>query len=70
MSLDSSDYGEDDSGPGLYVSHWGTVNTGGYWGDMAVKTSSDPSWGKSDMGWSIVPWGFRKLLLWIQNRYR
>lgn len=22
------------------------------------------------MGWSIVPWGFRKLLLWIQARYR
>lgn len=22
------------------------------------------------MGWSIVPWGFRKLLLWVQARYR
>lgn len=67
---DSSDYAEDDSGPGLYVSHWGTVNTGGFWGDMAVKGSSDEAWEKTDMGWSIVPWGLRKLLLWIQARYR
>eukprot|EP00904_Undaria_pinnatifida_P003682 jgi/Undpi1/13314/HiC_scaffold_8.g02975.m1 len=65
----STDYGEDDSGPGQYVSHWGTVNTGGFWGDIAVKGSTDPAWGKTDMGWSIVPWGFRKLLLWIQARY-
>ncbi|CAM9954347.1 unnamed protein product [Sphacelaria rigidula] len=65
----STDYAEDDSGPGRYVSHWGTVNTGGFWGDMAVKGSSDPSWEKTDMDWAIVPWGFRKLLLWIQNRY-
>lgn len=67
---DSTDFAEDDSGPGLYVSHWGTVNTGGFWGDMAVKGSCDPSWAKTDMGWAIVPWGFRKLLLWIQKRYR
>ena len=67
---DSTDYAEDDSGPGHYVSHWGTVNTGGFWGDIACKGSADPAWGKTDMGWSIVPWGFRKLLLWIQARYR
>ncbi|CBJ30694.1 Beta-glucosidase, family GH1 [Ectocarpus siliculosus] len=65
----STDYAEDDSGPGHYVSHWGTVNTGGFWGDMAVRGSTDPSWAKTDMGWPIVPWGFRKLLLWIQARY-
>lgn len=52
------------------MSHWGTVNTGGFWGDIAVKGSADPAWEKTDMGWSIVPWGFRKLLLWIQARYR
>ncbi|CAM9335956.1 unnamed protein product [Discosporangium mesarthrocarpum] len=65
----SSDLAEDDSGPGRYVSHWGTVNSGGYWGDMAVKSSADPAWEQTDMGWSIVPWGFKKLLLWIQKRY-
>ncbi|CAM9215890.1 unnamed protein product [Choristocarpus tenellus] len=65
----SSDLAEDDSGPGRYVSHWGTVNSGGFWGDMAVKGSADPTWKRTDMGWSIVPWGFKKLLLWIQRRY-
>lgn len=67
---DSSDYAEDASGPGHYISHWGTVNTGGFWGDMAVNGSSDPDWEKTDMDWAIVPWGFRKLILWVQARYR
>lgn len=70
LVVDSTDYAEDDSGPGHYVSHWGTVNTGGFWGDMSVKGSSDDAWAKTDMGWAIVPWGFCKLLLWIQARYR
>lgn len=68
---DSTDYAEwDDSGGGHYESHWGTTNTGGFWGDMGVKSSADATWDKTDMGWPIVPWGFRKMLLWIQARYR
>ncbi|CAM9337610.1 unnamed protein product [Pylaiella littoralis] len=66
----STDYAEwDDSGSGHYESHWGTTNTGGFWGDMGVKSSADATWDKTDMGWPIVPWGFRKMLLWIQARY-
>lgn len=53
-----------------YESHWGTTNSGGFWGDIGVKSSADANWEKTDMGWPIVPWGFRKLLLWIQARYR
>lgn len=68
---DSTDYAEwDESGMGQFESHWGTTNSGGFWGDIGVKSSADEKWEKTDMGWPIVPWGFRKLLLWIQARYR
>lgn len=68
---DSTDYAEwDESGGGHYESHWGTTNSGGFWGDIGVKSSADANWEKTDMGWPVVPWGFRKLLLWIQARYR
>ncbi|GMH42844.1 hypothetical protein BSKO_10763 [Bryopsis sp. KO-2023] len=40
-----------------------------YWSDMCVEKWEDPSWPKNAMEWPMVPWGFRKLLLWIQNRY-
>merc|ERR1719161_3516070 len=39
------------------------------WGDMLVKQEKDPGWPLTDMGWQIVPWGFKKLLLWITKRY-
>jgi beta-glucosidase len=42
---------------------------GGYWADMFVTTSADPSWGKNFMGWPIVPDATRELLLWISRRY-
>ena len=38
-------------------------------GDQDVQLSADPSWEKTDMGWAIVPWGLRKLLEWISDRY-
>eukprot|EP00980_Cylindrotheca_fusiformis_P003968 scaffold874_cov126-Cylindrotheca_fusiformis.AAC.1 len=41
----------------------------GYWSDMNVVFSSDPSWRKNDMGWSTNPDGCRELLLWISQRY-
>jgi beta-glucosidase len=31
--------------------------------------SADPNWEKTAMQWGIVPWGCRKLLEWIDQRY-
>mmetsp|Transcript_26441 Transcript_26441/g.30076 ORF Transcript_26441/g.30076 Transcript_26441/m.30076 type:complete len:248 (-) Transcript_26441:15-758(-) len=42
---------------------------GGYWMDMFVDVSTDPSWRKNFMGWSTNPDGCRELLLWISRRY-
>merc|ERR1712211_224709 len=43
---------------------------GTYFDDIFVKESYDPGWERTDMGWSILPWGFRDLLLHIQKRYQ
>ncbi|TYZ58837.1 hypothetical protein PybrP1_005137 [[Pythium] brassicae (nom. inval.)] len=43
--------------------------TGNYGADEGVQLSDDPTWKKTDMGWNAVPWGFQKLLLWVQKRY-
>ncbi len=42
---------------------------GGIAEDQDVRLSADPSWRTTQMGWSIVPWGCRKLLGWIHKRY-
>ncbi len=42
---------------------------GGLSEDQDVNLSVDPSWQKTSMQWSIVPWGCRKLLEWIDARY-
>ncbi|MDQ8204278.1 GH1 family beta-glucosidase [Pelagicoccus sp. SDUM812003] len=42
---------------------------GGVYGDQNVTLSRDPNWEQTDMGWNIVPWGCRKLLEWIAERY-
>lgn len=42
---------------------------GGVLDDLGVIMSSDPAWKKTEMGWNIVPWGFRKTLQWIHDRY-
>lgn len=42
---------------------------GGYWADMHVTTTNDPSWEMNAMGWPIVPDATRELLLWISQRY-
>lgn len=42
---------------------------GGIAEDQDVVLSADPDWKTTQMGWSIVPWGCRKLLHWIHNRY-
>jgi len=42
----------------------------GYWADMDVEFSSNPSWRKNFMGWTTNPDGCRELLRWIANRYK
>ena len=42
---------------------------GGISEDQDVLLTADPYWDKTEMGWSIVPWGLRKLLHWIDDRY-
>lgn len=42
---------------------------GGMVDDQAVYLSCDPSWPRTDMGWFVVPWGFRNLLNWVAKRY-
>jgi beta-glucosidase len=42
---------------------------GGIAEDQNVKLTADASWARTDMGWSVVPWGCRKLLRWIDERY-
>jgi beta-glucosidase/6-phospho-beta-glucosidase/beta-galactosidase len=38
--------------------------------DSGVKLRQDPSWPSSASAWlKVVPWGFRKLLVWIANEY-
>mmetsp|Transcript_54709 Transcript_54709/g.116253 ORF Transcript_54709/g.116253 Transcript_54709/m.116253 type:complete len:480 (-) Transcript_54709:342-1781(-) len=46
-----------------------TAKTSSYATDVEVAMSSDPSWAKTDMGWNVVPFGFRKLVEWIHARY-
>lgn len=45
------------------------AGNGGLADIVGVYISSDPAWETTSMGWSIVPWGFRKLLGWIGKRY-
>lgn len=40
-----------------------------YWLDKGTTNFHDDAWKKTDMGWSIVPWGFRNLLLYIHEKY-
>ena len=42
---------------------------GGLSEDQDVNLSVSPEWGMTDMQWAIVPWGCRKLLEWIAQRY-
>lgn len=42
---------------------------GGLSEDQQVNLSVDPSWPMTAMPWAIVPWGCRKLMEWISQRY-
>jgi len=45
------------------------LGNGGMADDQQICLTEDPAWEKTDMGWNIVPWGCRKLLQWISDRY-
>jgi beta-glucosidase len=48
----------------------GTVyGNGGLSEDQQVALSLDKSWKLTEMQWAIVPWGCKKLLQWIDERY-
>lgn len=59
-----------------YASHGDTADgsevyaNGGIFEDQHVKLSVDPAWPLTTMNWAIVPWGCRKLLHWIRDRYQ
>lgn len=42
---------------------------GGMAADQGVYLSCDPKWTRTDMGWFVVPWGFRRMLNWVALRY-
>ncbi len=42
---------------------------GGMMADQHVHLSCDPEWAMTSMGWYVVPWGFRKMLNWVHQRY-
>lgn len=48
----------------------GANGNGGMNDDQQVCLSVSPDWEQTDMQWNIVPWGFRKLLNWIADRYK
>ena len=42
---------------------------GGISEDQDVTLLQDPNWPVTSMNWAVVPWGCRKLLRWINDRY-
>lgn len=42
---------------------------GGISEDQDVKLDRDEKWELTAMEWAVVPWGCRKLLEWVNNRY-
>lgn len=54
-----------------YSSHYVEPSNSSTWidGDAQVAGSGDPEWEHNDLGWSIVPWGFRKVLTYIHQEY-
>jgi len=51
------------------TSMWGNEQSGGYFDDLCVENTKDARWGKTDMGWAIVPWGLKHLCEYIQREY-
>ena len=46
-----------------------TEGNGGMADDQEVYLSFKPEWSRTGNGWFVVPWGFRKMLNWIEARY-
>uniref|UniRef100_A0A7S4STC7 beta-glucosidase n=1 Tax=Alexandrium monilatum TaxID=311494 RepID=A0A7S4STC7_9DINO len=42
----------------------------GFHDDQNAYTVDDDAWERTDQGWAIVPWGFRDLLLYIQEQFK
>jgi len=59
-------YAAHDNGDGEAGSVYGN---GGISEDQDVLLSLDPNWSLTSMKWAVVPWGCRKLLEWIDERY-
>ena len=59
-------YAQDSGGDNVQQNVYGN---GGISEDQDVILHVDPDWQKTDMGWAVVPWGCRKLLNWIDERY-
>lgn len=53
----------------MYAEQAGAAGDDGFFADQGVTLSVDESWKQTDFNWAIVPWGCRKLLEWISNRY-
>ena len=47
----------------------GVAANGGLLEDQDLNLTADKSWKKTEMDWAIVPWGLRKLLEWIHEKY-
>jgi beta-glucosidase len=46
-----------------------TGGSGDFFSDQEVELSADESWSRTSFDWAIAPWGCRKLLEWIRDRY-
>merc|ERR1719282_96829 len=53
-----------------YVSAKRGGEMNGYFDDQQTDSKSDPKWEKTETGWDIVPWGFRRLVNWITEEYK
>ncbi|UOB17187.1 GH1 family beta-glucosidase [Abyssalbus ytuae] len=51
------------------VEQGSVYGNGGLSEDQDVNLSMDPDWELTEMKWAVVPWGCRKLLEWISERY-
>jgi len=54
---------------GGQIKEQSVYGNGGLSEDQNIDLSVDEEWQKTDMQWAVVPWGCRKLLEWIADRY-
>lgn len=51
------------------IAEQAVYGNGGLSEDQGLDLSIDQDWSLTDMQWAVVPWGCRKLLEWIAQRY-